>query len=534
MKLLSRAGWFLFLLVWILFLLLDYWQKHPVYALAVDRFSYGGYLLFLATVGTGLTWLVWKSIRANRSKWLNGIFLYLIFLFGALSGLSAAHHELLGTTLQGDRFLHAAFFLLATSLALFLVTVTAYTGGSMLMAGMGWRDRRRYPYPLAALAAGFMVLVSVLFLLGSIRLLVPSLLIGVFAGILIPGRRHALPFVRTLLLDPLVRAEKGKPTVHPVAIGAMYFLLVFLGINYTAVHTSMPTGFDALTLYANLPKLIAERNGLVEGYQPYNWSLVQSVGITLFRSVPVMLALSWLGGTLALVALFGLVRHALGLSLPYAVGLLLTFSLTPAFYLQSYGELKIDLALLFLYLVILSLLVAGGRTDTRQEDSPPPAANRFRSFVFANRSVILTGLLIGFSLGTKLTTIYFMLAVCGAIWYQHHGKRGLLAVMTAAVGGLLLFRLDAVAGLRDAHLGVGPLQWGLLAAGAVLLTGIALEQWDAFQLTVRKTILLLACMLLPFLPWMAKNQLETGSWSPQVLLNGKQVRPELRLDQPKQ
>ncbi|MEY3053198.1 MAG: hypothetical protein RLY31_2983 [Bacteroidota bacterium] len=528
MKLLYRAGRSVFVFVWIVFLLIDYFQKHPEYALAVAHFSYVGYLIFLVAVGGGLTWLARTSVRKQRIKWLNGSLCYLVFLFGALSSLSASHRTLIGSPLTGDQFLHAVFFLLATSLALFLTTVAAFTAGSLLMTGMGWKERQRYPYPLVAVAAGCMVLVAILFALGTFRLLVPYLLIPVFTALFVMGRTHALPFARTLLLEPLATVQKGVSEVGPFAFAGTYFLLVLLGMNFAAIHTSMPTGFDALTLYANLPKLIAERHGLVEGFQPYNWSLLQSVGITVFQSVPVMLALSWLGGTFALAALYGLSRHSLGLSVQYSIGLLLTFSLTPAFYLQSYGELKIDLALLFLYLVILSLLVTGWK-ETETPNPPLTSTGRFRTFLQHNKSVILTGLLMGFSLGTKLTTIYFMLAVCCAIWYRYLGWRGMLSILSMSIGGLLLFRLDAVAGLREYHLGVGPFQWGFIAAGTVLLIGTATEQWTKFLATTRRTILLLACMLLPFLPWMVKNQFETGSWSPQMLLNGKQVRPEIRL-----
>ncbi|MEY3368138.1 MAG: hypothetical protein RI973_1293, partial [Bacteroidota bacterium] len=299
--------------------------------------------------------------------------------------------------------------------------------------------------------------------------------------------------------------------------------------NFAAVNVPMPAGFDALTLYANLPTLIADRHGLVEGFQPYNWSIFMSLGLTLFNSVEVSFGLSWLGGLLSVFALYSLSRNWLKVDINHTMLGLLVFTVIPAFYLQSYGEIKVDLGLLFVYLSILILLL--GYAKAYIFPDAQPAKDSIQPASQGSQSVIgMLGILTGFAVGIKLTTLYFSLALLCTFWFYYHGKRGFFAALSASLGLIFLLKVDQVAGLRQFHLGVTRLQWVLFACSALLALGILTAENAKFWQSLRKTIIYGCFAALAFSPWIVKNYIDSRSLSPQVLLNGVQPQPNLNID----
>jgi hypothetical protein len=384
---------------------------------------------------------------------------------------------------------------------------------------------------MAAIASGTMGLVLFCFLLGAVGLLHGFLLYPCLAVLLFFGRKKALFFLKNSLWQPLASDKE----LNWLGAGSFYLLVLLLGINFTAVNVPMPAGFDSLTVYANLPSLIGGQHGLVEGFQPYNWSIFMSLGYVLFNSTAVSLALSNLGGILAAFALYALCRRWLKLDTNYALLAILSFSITPAVTVQSSAELKIDLGLLFVSLCVLLVLLdyLGGVFGKKEAaktaaDKAKAAAFSFKKLPFPPE-IAWMGLMSGFALGIKLTTTYFALALLVALWYAYHGRRGFWAMFLASLFLVFLVKLDDFGGLRQFHLGVGLLQWGVLAAALFLFAGSYLAHAAHFKKSIKLSMVYGAFALLAFVPWLVKNFAETRSLSPTALMNGKAASPDISL-----
>ena len=513
MQRVTRIASLVFLIMWALVLFLDYWQKHPVYYFAIQHFRFWGLGIFLLLATGGAAWLA--HVIANRKKplwYINGLSVLLLFLaLGTICTGFAYNQTVQGKTFGAGHALHVFVQLAGTALALAMIVTAAYTLGDLVNKRLKI-NAKGTDETVLAFATGIMCIVLVMFLIGAVSLLYSFVLFPLFALLFLFGRKAAFRFLKISLWLPYPTDKH----LHWAGGAGFFLLLVLMAVNFTSVNVPMPAGFDSLTLYANLPALIGQHHGLVEGFQPYNWSLLMSLGHILFDSVKINLALSWLGGTLALYALYALCRNWLRMNVNHTLWVLLVFALMPAFHIQASAELKVDLGLLFIYLSILLVLLAYfTKTKTGAEDLRP--------------ELVLMGLLSGFALGTKLTTVYFALAlVCGA-WYLLHGSRGFFAAFLASLFLVFLFKIDEFGGLRQYHIGVENMQWGLLAGALLLLAGIFIENRERMATSFRHTLLYGAFAALPFLPWMAKNYVDSGSLSPQVLLNGIQPSPDIHL-----
>lgn len=526
MKIISQIFTIFFIISWVLILFFDYWNKHPAYGLAFEHFEYGGLIAFLLAGGALFGWI--GNRLKNRKKplrALNGLSLGAIFLTLAITSVGFGYNKIDPSGFNGVKAAQALALIGGNLLALFLIVVLAYALGSYI------NEKIRLPYnsimdaALLAICSGILVITAMMFILGAISMLYSFVVIPVFLVLLLLLRRQALHFVKLSCWSAL-QLDKHLNTLGLIS----FFLLLFLtALNFAAVNVPMPAGFDALTLYANLPTLIADRHGLVEGFQPYNWSIFMSLGLTLFNSVEISFGLSWLGGLLSVLSLYSLSRNWLKIDINHTLLGLLVFTLIPAFYLQSYGEIKVDLGLLFVYLSILMLLL-GYAKDNIFPVSQPAMSAASSSASGGQSAVAMLGVLSGFAVGIKLTTLYFSLALLCAFWFYSHGKRGFFAALSASLWLIFLLKVDEIAGLRQFHLGVDSLQWALFACSILLALGILSAEKMKFWQSLRKTFVYVFFAGLAFSPWIVKNYLDSRSLSPQILLNGIQPQPALNID----
>ncbi len=514
-----------FIVFWTGFIFLDYWQKHPIYFHSFRLFDYWGLAFFLALLGFGVIWSVLKFGKDKKRRGLfNGLSTTLLFLVVGISSIGFAYGKLVSNgEFSSQKVIHALGLTGGTGLAVLLIVLVSYVLGGMINERLKIQVKQEDAVA-TDLAAGIMGLVLFLFLLGAVSLLHWFILFPLFGILLFFGRKKAAYFFKTTFLQSLVNKD-----INIWGGIAFYLLVVLFSINFMAVNVPMPAGFDSLTLYANLPALIGQHHGLVEGFQPYNWSLLMSLGHVLFGSTEVSLALSYLGGALSAYAMYVLCRSWLKINVNYSLLAVLVFSLTPSVIIQSSAELKVDLGLLFIYLsiILLGLNYLLNIFDPVENKNKPAVESRLNP---GEPELIWMGLLSGFSLGIKLTTLYFAFALICALWFARSGKRGFFAAFLTCMFLVFLLKIDEFAGLREYHIGVDKLKWGILLAAIFLTIGLWLENKKALLINLRSTALYLAFFVLPFLPWMVKNYMETQSFSPDKLMNGKQASPEINLE----
>ena len=345
---------------------------------------------------------------------------------------------------------------------------------------------------------GICLLIALFFLLSVFNLLnIYSILLSL-AAILLLGYKQVLPTLKTF-----IKPIQDHQHINYWGFIIFYLLLIALTINFLSIQSPYPYGFDARNYYMNSTQLIAQSQGLIEGFQPYNWQLLMSLGFILFDSHEVAISISFFAFILCLIAINDFTKDIFKLDINYRLLIMLLITVTPAFYNQLSIDVKIDFALLFYQIVIVHLFVK--LCQAKEWDW---------------KMIVIFALLNGFALGIKFTQLYLMASMIIVYWGVKGGVVGLISGASIGVGVFLIAKIDEVGGLRQYHLGVGYQQWIVLAIGVGLCVFLAVSEREKWLKLMRFSVLFGAIAIIPMLPWMGKNYAETKSLSPKTLLMG--------------
>ena len=373
---------------------------------------------------------------------------------------------------------------------------------------------------LIDIAIGFVVYTMALLLLGAFGFLNRIVVLALIALLIAINYRSAFNFGLSILWKPIAIPKDLKFWGAMIA----FFTLVFITLNYFYTQAPFPLGFDARNYYVNIPKLISEAGGLIDGFQPYAWGLVMSTGYIAFNSPEITLFLSAFGGILSLFAIYHFGNYYLKISSNLSWLVVLLFLLTPTVTNHFMIEFKIDLALLFFEVVILITLMwwLFERRDAVTN-------NRLlvdRKDVYC---ASLIGILMGFALSIKVLSAFLIVGVFLAIWSYNKDIIGVISLGAIFIGVILIAGLDNLSGLRAYHSNPS-------LTGAILsvlgLIGLAYAYWKkpGASFDALKTLFLCGIFsLLTFSPWIYKNYSYTKSLTITNLLMGQKPKPSLKL-----
>ncbi len=477
-------------------MLLDYFQKHKLYGEAISSNIYIVPLVVAVLVPVAIYLLIRR--RPALARYLTGasVLGYILCIFFSLllvsrSQVLADYPQL---TLSPLSFL--LMFFKVISLVL-IVLLSAQALGSWLL------DRWTISLPRwllshAGLALGLFVFSLLLFLLGACDALYWYTVLPILIAPIVLRQRQLRDLLSRYLFSPLLPAS-GLAWYGYVAF-AITALILFIGLAQSV--TIYPKGFDALNFYANIPQLTAEGHGLVHGFRPHAWSLIQSLGYIAFDSPEVAHMLSAIGGLLVPIIVYYLGRKQLGFSPAQTLLAICAFVTIPAYTTQLSHELKIDLSLLYLQLVCLSLLL---HHLTQGED---------------RRVLYLIAIILGFCLTIKMTSFLLIFGVLVAMWYRE-GKTGLpMAMFCFILSAILFLKLDRFSGL-DYLLGGRYIYASLLVIIGVLVSlNHALADRHYIFRRIKQSILVVVIAGAVFTPWAIKNVVECDSPSLDCVFNG--------------
>lgn len=563
-----------FSLLWIFIIFAEYLYQHGAYTDALRNFQYIGFLIPLLLGIGGFAYLRYQDKGKTLSyKALNGLGLfgltYLMVLI--ITAIFFSKYEGADFTPAGAG--HLTIYYAGTALATYLCVGFAYLIGDLLLILFPMKMAPR-ELMVTKIALGIMVLVTILFLLGTLNLLYPFVIIPLFLGVLLLNRGGGKDFVQKTLLKPI----RLSPQLNLLGIASFAVVLVFVTLNFTQVARPIAIGFDAMTLYMRIPSLIGDYHGLVDGHGIYNWSLFMSMGFVVFDSTAVTLALSFIGGPLALFALYALARRWMNTNLALLV--LALFYTMPQINFLSYQDMKIDLGLLFISLSCLILLVnwinpmktaesvqeagSSGQEEPKtrnpklkSRNTKPKSRNtkpkkkkssewawlqtpafllRLRDAIEKKSPKILQnqgmmvwlGLLVGFAFGIKITSVMLLMGVLAVIWYIKGNAWSALAVMLLCIFGIFLLGLDKQSGTRSLHSSVEFTRWILGAAGMGMLTWQTFKNRQEMLANVKRSLVMIFFFVVVISPWFVKNYSERRQVSVDALLNGKSASPTFR------
>ena len=470
-----------------------YVDTHDSHLASFSNFKYFGYLLFAQIFGI----VVFSVVHFLNSTRLKKLFftptcmiiicviitLPVFYAFDGTIGQQISWIQLISVGLR--LFLINLFLLLIYYLSTIFNTAKLATGLQKII--------------LFNSASGFSLIIIFLYILGILNFLQSPILIASFVIIAIFNLK-SITKKSIYLWTPI----PDHQNINYWGFIIFYLLLIALTINFLSILTPYPYGFDARNYYMNSTQLIAQNNGLIEGFQPYNWQLLMSLGFILFDSHEVAISISFFAFILCLIAINDFTKDIFKLDINYRLLIMLLITVTPAFYNQLSIDVKIDFALLFYQIVIVHLFVK--LCQAKDWDW---------------KMIIIFGLLNGFALGIKFTHLYLIASMIIVYWGIKGGVVGLISGASLCVGVFLIAKIDDVGGLRQYHLGVDYQQWIVLAIGGGLFVVLALTERQKWLKLMRFSVLFGAIAIIPMLPWMGKNYLETKSLSPKTLLMGK-------------
>lgn len=521
-----------FAIFWMVVVFSEYWRYNPNYGKALQLFQYYDLLILLLAIGAGITWYI-KKPRKKALRPLNGL-----SIFGGLLLIDIIAVNRFCAKVDGFNFTIAGIFsqvghIIGVALCLFLVYLLVRVIGKLFTSIFPPRIAS-VDLPMIQVALGTMIFTFLLFVFGMVGLLNPFVLVPICLLILAIYWRFSFQITKDTLIAPI----NIPKNINAVGVFSFLFLAVFLILNFVQILRPFPIGADSLRLYVNLPTLIMDYGGLVSGHKPYNWSLFMSTGLTIFGRTDVVLGLSFMGGLFSLFALWRLSRKWLNINLS-ALVLLLFYSIPMVSFL-SYMDMKIDMGLLFITLSILLLFF--NLTVPPKKLNDQPALNgvgllkantffkqRIPQVLKQNRLLVLMGLLAGFAFGIKLTILLFFLALHSAIWYNRGGTIAFFSSLFLSLGFIFLLQLDGRADLRQFHQNVPVLQWGLIILGLGLMGYMFIKKKDKLAELVTYSLVIGSFFVLPFLPWLGKNIIETKKVTQFSLLNGKKSSPIIDL-----
>ena len=511
---------------WASIVLLFYLFYHLEYFAAIRYFQYYDMLGILALLSGGIYIGIQKTkLTIGKFSVLNGLGItvlssLLIILFFLLQYNKTVFPNNLSIGMVFS-FLGNALLI---SLGIVAILTVLYTAGNVFLEKCFALSMPSFDHKISSIAVGLVLVTLLLFFLGAGFLLKNYVVIPIFVAIVAIFWKTSLGFLKGLFITPITFKQPLKWW------GVLSFVLLtfWIIINFLQINRPIPFGYDALVLYMKLPTLIQDYQGLVQGNQPYNWSLFMSLGYVVFNKIEFVLALSFVGGVLSLFALYAIIKRWLGINVSLAC--LLLFYATPTINFQSYKDMKIDLGLLFIALTIVLLLIQW--LYYKPTVTTIKATDWTEKKLFADQTayLILIGILSGFAIGIKLTALFIIFSLLMSIWYKHTDLKGLIGLFFLVLFAVFLIRLDDFSGLRQYHLGTTILQWTSLLVGIGLISTCFLKDKVAVNKAVKDSIIYLAFTGLIFLPWPIKNYSETKSLSINGLIYGKPTNPGINLN----
>jgi hypothetical protein len=501
-----------FSIFWILILWVEYLAKHPLYARSFAEFGYYG-LWFAKLAIYGLVGWAVASIPGLR-KYTSGLTLFLWAFLWLIIQLSVYDAKYLSRASVPIEISPGIVSLKVFGLGLLsgLIFLSAYAVGSLINLPIQFKSRPTNN--LLSLCVGIMILTVFIFLIGVFGLLNPWVIGGMLILFLGINYRAVFQMIRELL-GYNITPKGGKWEV------ALYFVVLFVLVdiivfNMVQASTPVPRGFDSLTFYANLPRLIGGEQSLISGFPPHNWSLMMAIGWIVFQSPEISTLLSFAGGVFALRVSYLIGRNYLKLSPTLSLTASSLWYTLPAFITQSSNELKIDLALLFLELLCLMVVLRHRQIEKNG---------------FSLAAAILVGMMLGYLLGVKLTAVYFILALSAMYWWKREEPRIFFGISSIMVGAVIILGLDKISGLSIYH--ANSIWVGLVLAlfGLVMI----LLQWHGHRNFILRNLKLNLVIglfaVLAFSPWMVKHAVEAENIDPRVILFGEQGGVKLDMNE---
>lgn len=376
------------------------------------------------------------------------------------------------------------------------IVVICWLTGAVLDFSLGDRSPNNLQDIMLQTAKGIMAFTLVLFLLGKFNML-HSTSLWIYSGII-------------LTLSAVFR----KKIFHSIKLGPskiadfsywdhllIFGIVTILAANFIEQLRPIPTGYDGMTVYANLSFLLADYKHLVTGFGAYNWPLFASSGLVLFKKPEMVLMANFQIVVLAMITFYLLLKNHLGKT-PALLGVLLVAAL-PSLNRMVYMQQKVEGAYLFFTLILIIQVLQLLKTP------------QHKWLIFQ------IGLTAGFLFGIKPTSILLIIPLVIGLWYITTGYWGLIAATCGAMVILMNANLDFFSGLSMFNSPSQSYIWILAATLLISLIILFVQNKNSMWLAIKTTAIITTALILAFSPWAYKNIQEIEQISITGIIQGR-------------
>ncbi|MFA6528515.1 MAG: hypothetical protein WCT46_03160 [Candidatus Gracilibacteria bacterium] len=289
----------------------------------------------------------------------------------------------------------------------------------------------------------------------------------------------------------------------------IFVLALFISMNFIDSISPLPRAWDGMNQYVNIAKRIEEAKGLIQIGGNYYWELFMSLGFIAFKWTTITLNLSgFYPALLSLIVLFVILRKFSS----QTTSLLISAALytTPLFLFHGVEENKVDLGVLLISIIAFLALYKGFFEENKK-----------------NQLILIgiAGLLSGFCLGIKLTSLILIFTLLTIILYKEFKKTGAISGIFFSIGIFLLTQSASIT--KDIPISneiFGIIGIVLVATSIVLITARLIK--GNFR-SLLAPLIFITLSVIAFSPWMIKNYTETHSLSSNGLLFGENPQPTI-------
>lgn len=395
----------------------------------------------------------------------------------------------------------------AIILCLSLITLVSISIGNTLLKLLTRKNDLDKDAAIISLGLGLMIMAITIFILATFGLYNQASAIIAFAILAAVSWKSAFEILKkTFGYEYFAETKALNFSLVTLAI-----LAIAVTANFIDNISPLPRGWDGMNQYLNIAKRISESGSLLQTGGTYYWELIISLGFVMFKWITIALNLTGFYPSLvALIALYILIRKYS--SFGSTLLAIAAIYLTPMMLFHSAEDNKVDLAHLAIGTIsIISFLKALNSEDKREK------------LVYLG----ITGALLGFCFGIKITSIMLTMTLLIILLYKEYKITGLISGILLAIG--LFITQGAVNIGSDYKISGENYQTiGLIAIGIALIP--ILIKFFTDKSSVKKLVfpgMLVVTSMLIFTPWMIKNYTENHSLNPSFLVGGKSAQPTI-------
>ena len=405
---------------------------------------------------------------------------------------------------------------------LMLIVAASFSAGNLVLKPIK-NHFHSNSFKLISIALGFSIIGLFAFLQGMIfshfisHFLMMALLI-ILIGV---QWRAVLELLKSAFLGSLTLKKVNFYQVLPI-----FVLLLFLSASWIDAIKLVPVGYDGLNLYGNLARNIGASGNFPSGIQPYNWSIIMSLGWTLFGSSTLGYLLSYLPGWLALATTYRLARIWLPVTKSWMVTALM--AIVPMFVFHMGSTEKIDLGFLFIQLAILLLILESWKNSNDKADFITFFKKEIKTEYFI---LAAAGWLAGYAFGIKLTAFLFIFSLLTLLIYKKGNHITFMCGAFMGIGVLYFLNIQTLANAPNGSLPVKLLSLAFMI-GALFVYFLFHKKngvQNAFRIA-RPIGVFLMFTFLSFSPWLIRNAITADSFSVESLISGTNDQVQIKID----